>query len=314
MSLYESSEMAIISSFDEFIKKGIYIPSNVDLENTKAVRLYRDYIGTVNSIKPKEYLSKDFDVVDRKDVINISYEAIRRIFGKDLLDEFREFMSTVRLNDGKTILDGVSLRLVNRYNENDIIRVTEVSSIDLSCSAFSIVHEFIHYYISKYNISIERKKYYEEILSIYGEIIAAKLCEEYFGNSIEKKCDETRLEGVNWHYFVHPAEIDEVRKQLRLHPEFKEVVFQSVPWLKNNSEFLKEENYRKQLADSYGMGYLYARYLSLLASGDSDKVNGKVSDVLSGELGLQDMLNYFGINTKNRTMYDEVNKHIRTLK
>lgn len=316
MALYDNCEYGLIKSFDECVKSGVYVSGNIDLNSGYANSEYKKYIGAVKDINPREYFCDSFDYVDSEKVFDICLYIVCKLFNDELniVYDFANFVSTINVSHDRSFLNGVALNIANKLDPSKTILITDIASDNLTCSPIGIVHEFVHYYCRKHKIGIERKKYYEEILSIYGELYTAEILDKEFSFGVAKKSDDTRLETIKWHYFDHPEEINQLKEIIRLMPSSRKIIAEQCPWILSEKEFKKEENYRTQLADSYGIGYLFARYLRLLSLTDEDKVQSKVSDALKGNISLGEMLGYFDIQCKNKSMYEDVKTHIKSLR
>ena len=170
-----------------------------------------------------------------------------------------------------------------------------------------------------------KKRYYEEVLSIYVEKRATELLSQIlFNPRLQQMISETRLEAIAWHYDTHEKEIKEflqevetVKKVAKIHPlgALQLMSFeQQIPWIKNAETLRVAEQYRKNLAASYGLGYLYSEALMARYKDDELRTNVKIGETLKGDLSLQGLLDYFGINANNDEVYKIVDKSLEKVR
>lgn len=238
-----------------------------------------------------------------------------------LLNEVNEFFSRRQISDRETIIDGCCLVYKNLEN-NTLESIIDLPNDDNLSSIITMVHEFIHFHIFKHNISLEKKFYYEEILSIYAEKVAAKfIAEMNFQKDFERKIEQTRLECIKWHYIDRIEEENMVKALYQraktnhvfnlMDKLFIQEAEKNLPWLKNPEDTIAHDLYQKALAESYGFGYIYGEALSYYDSIDPMTTKNKVKETLNGRITIQNLLNYYDISMNKKTIEiakEKVNK------
>lgn len=323
MDLYNKEENDIIASFEREVKSGRIDPENYDIQSGKAKSRYLAYIDRVAAFKPVEYKTSDFNDIEQNELITISIFIIKEIFGNTPIDdELVEFFQNMTTSGSNEVLNGLTVTYLNPGSE-ETHYLTEIPSANKTGCIVTIVHEFIHFHCNKKHIDYNKKRYYEEILSIYAEKIAAMIVTAINSEpNFIRMIEETRLEGIVWHYKVHPEELDWIVRtyqQAKKSPNLQDRMFankleQNAPWLKSPVAIKNALSYKKNLADSYGIGYLYSESLLRRFLDDKDITEDKIRKVLTGEERLQDVLTYFGINAKSPEVYSAVDEKIQTLR
>ena len=270
-TLFENTEINLMRSYYDKVQQGIYLKDNPDLSTRRSNDNYNSFIEEVITLQPKEFFQKDFRRIDQVEMI--SFEIIMQIFGysKEISDEIMEYFSKCNISNDNSILSGICLSVSNtKTQEKETI--VEIPSADNLSSIISIIHEFIHYHIDKFHIDLNKKYYYEEILSIYAEKFATDyLMKLRIQPDLEKKIEQTRLEGIKWHYDENPQDEKELMAMYRgalltskFNPAAREFVMRvetNIPWLKSQKDAIAHDLYRTALAQSYGFGYLYGESL-----------------------------------------------------
>lgn len=324
MSLYEKLENNLIEFFMKDVKEHKINPENTDLLSPVAQVKYQKYIRTLADYHPHEYKNYEFKKMPSQEVLKLFIYIIQKIFNSPSInEEIKEYISTLACSGSDESLNGVALSC-QIEGQKDMKRITQISSLDRTCSIISLVHEFIHFHTSKIKMDFNKKRYYEEILSIYAEKLATRMLSYYeIEADLIRKIEETRMDSIVWHNIEHPKEISyvissyETTKFLPKDAEanyYISLLEENLPWIKTAATITGARQYKKNIADSYGIGALYAESLLRCQIEDVSTTTLKVKKVLFGEEKLQDMLDYFGINASSSKTYENVNQLINTLK
>ena len=182
-----------------------------------------------------------------------------------------------------------------------------------------------HYYLNKIGINYNKKRYYEEIMAILAEKIAAQVvqlhaCERDFYD----KMTEHRLETITWHYNLHLpemecllSEVSKLEKRAKTDPFARmqlEGLKLQLPLLRTGKGVSAIRGYYQNLADGYGIGFLYSESLLAKYLDDEKAFHTQLAKVTGHEIGLQQMLNYYGINASSNEVYDRVNTRLEEIK
>ena len=168
---YEDYELALIHSFGQEVDSGIIRLDNVDTQSNKARTKYNRYINSIINIKPKEYLTTEFENLGQSSVIDMALEIIIKIFGQDAIPYAYDYFKILVPSGKMEVLNGISLTIQDQL-DGSLIEQVEIPDFDTSSNIVTIVHEFAHYYLNKINVNYNKKRYYEEIISILCEKIA----------------------------------------------------------------------------------------------------------------------------------------------
>ena len=168
-----------------------------------------------------------------------------------------------KLSNDNEILSGINLTFRDEVT-NKIECFVEVPSFNNTSSVVSLVHEFIHFHMAHKEIDLNKKYYYTEIFSILAEKIAANKVEELLKcQDMVKKIENTRLNGIVWHYkdrFEEMTALQKIYNQAKkgfVPPSTSiEEMEKECPWLKGGSIKESYNIYRDNLAYSYGFGYI----------------------------------------------------------
>ena len=311
-TLYSKSEKNIVQSFMNDLKTRKYIPEPVEFKSNKAKKLYDSFIDLTVSSKPKIYHQNDFIKFSYEDITNIFLYTVYNILGqsKEVNEAIKEFFESIKISNDEEIFSGVNLNIVHKET-GKIKRIIEVPSINNTSSIVSLIHEFIHMYISKKNMSIQKKYYYNEILSIYAEKVATDIIEKNImeENNFTKKIENTRLEGISWHYKDRIDELELAQKSFNLtknssnpNKNFLIELISSYPWLIDTNLKNAYLLYYSNLAYSYGFGYIYAEALFNKYLEDNNKTSSKVKDTLNGNIKMDELFNYYKIGINQPTI------------
>lgn len=297
------NEFLTVYSFSKQVEDGVYSIDNVDLRNPNSKNKYNKFISMITKKNPKNYTMKYFENMDTIDVFRYAMVILAYITGNDnrILEEFEEFTKTLIVKPHDEVLNGYSYKRTNLLDNTTSYEVI-VPSITNVSAIVCLLHEFTHYHFQKNNME-EKKSYYDEILSILFEKLAGDLIEKLnLSKNVSQKIENVRLDCIKFHYTIQKSGIQDMKK------------YASV--LKNEStEYMKKftrdyENYYTKLAQSYGLGYLYAESLYVLYKTDEFTFHKKIREIFNGDLSLQEMLDYYNINAGNEEVYNNARKRI----
>ena len=174
--------------------------------------------------------------------------------------------------------------------------------------------------MSHKEINLNKKYYYTEIFSILGEKIAANKVEELIKcQDMVRKIENTRLNGIVWHYkdrFEEMTALQKIYNQAKkgfVPPSTSiEEMEKECPWLKGGSIKESYNIYRDNLAYSYGFGYIYAENLYKKYIEDQEKTTYDINKVLNGENKINSLLSNYniGINQQSITVAKQKIKSI----
>lgn len=311
-TLFEDAEISLAKCFMEQVNNKKYILQPTELKSNKTQRMYNSFIDYVKESKPQTYYQSDFIQLSEKDVIDIFANTILTLLGSNnqIIEEIKEFLSILTVSNDNEILSGIKLTIENRKT-GEKQETIEVPSISNTSSIVSLVHEFIHFHISKNNINLNKKYYYEEIFSIYAEKVATYYVEKLLNQqeNLEKKIENTRLDGIVWHYKGRLEEIRDLQKLYNngkrnnsLNPEMIREIERTCPWINNSKLREAYFNYRDNLAYSYGFGYLYGESLFKRFVEDEEKTTYDINKVLRGESQIEKLFSDYNIGINQPTI------------
>lgn len=287
-------------------RSGIYIPGNPDLMVPRAKDRYDSVIKYIDGKNPREYFISDFSSQKMEDNLEYVYYIACSILGEsdELFEIFKDFVDNLCINDSKSILDGYCYKTIdpNKPSQYMIEIPSETSISSIACA----LHEFIHFYLLKHNIAFP-KAYYEEILSILFEKIAADFVEQDLKEKdYIRKIESSRLDCIRYHNVNKKEELEAMRLFLQLVRQY------SKNWQEHEQRMLLDyEAYHDKLAHSYGLGYIYAENLFLLYKNDKKTFIEVMKKIFSGEVTLQEALDDFNITTANKVVFDNAKIKIK---
>lgn len=323
---YQDYERGIFNTYSNNIKKGTVDSRIRDLESSKAESMYKDYIKKVIALEPRTFLCASTPHITRQEFYEISIFLVCKIFGEKYIEEFATLLTDYLFTNGsEQILDGISLEIINNDNPNEIIRRVEIPNYDYASSIIALLHEFVHYHFQLKEKNEMKVKYYNEILSIYVEKRATELLSKLLNApNLEQIISETRLETISWHYDVHEKEIQELIKIVPILKKSAQIDFKSrilleqikkeCSWALSSNETRLYNLYRKALAASYGLGYLYSSSLIDKYKEDEKIMDTKFNEILNCDIEIQELLKYYGISAGNIKTYKPVEKTLEKIK
>lgn len=325
-NLINNTHNDIIMYYQEQCNLGIYEKENIDLNNPIAEGLYNHYIDNICSSNALEFFKNDFAPKETKEITDKTVQIICYIFGEDnfILNEIKNFFQSLIVTPTDLVMDGLCLKGNLKENTNTPYYAVKIPPLTDESVIICLVHEFIHYHCLNNNIDMNRKKYYEEILSIYGEKMALYLLEKESNTTdLTRKIENIRLGTIKWHYIDHIAEIEQIKNfyqylcKMNSIPhsgveESKKEFENNYPWVKSKKGIETFELYDKIKRESYGIGYLYSENLFQKYLNDKKQLS-KMQSVLKGNTYLQDLLNYYNIIADNKDIYIPVEQKIKRL-
>ena len=213
-TLFSRAENDLAKTFMSDVKNKRFIQKPNELNSNKSKRLYDSFIDLTINSKPKEYYQSDFTQLTKDEVIELFVFIVLNIFGntEEINREMEHFFKRIQLSNDNEILSGVNLTFRDEIT-NKIECIVEVPSFNNTSSVVSLVHEFIHFHMAHKEIDYNKKFYYTEIFSILAEKIAANTIEKYLkSQDLVKKIENTRLEGIVWHYKDKSEEMTALQK------------------------------------------------------------------------------------------------------
>ena len=320
-TLFSRSENDLAKTFMEDVKSKRMIQKPNELNSNKSRHLYDSFIDLTIKSEPKEYFQNDFTMLTRNEIIELFVYTVLTIFGntEEINREMENFFERIQLSNDNEILSGINLTFRDEVT-NKIECFVEVPSFNNTSSVVSLVHEFIHFHMAHKEIDLNKKYYYTEIFSILAEKIAANKVEELLKcQDMVKKIENTRLNGIVWHYkdrFEEMTALQKIYNQAKkgfVPPSTSiEEMEKECPWLKGGSIKESYNIYRDNLAYSYGFGYIYAENLYKKYIEDQEKTTYDINKVLNGDERIDSLLkNYnIGINQQSITVAKQKVKSI----
>lgn len=316
-------ENTLIESFIFQVKNGKYESKVEILKDPNAKALYDEYINSVIALNPKEYKMKDVIQLSEREFTTLLLEVINRIYGNNYMLDFNDVLEhKIVTNNSDDIFDGVNYNVFEKDGVTKVGSYIVVPNFTHISSIVTLLHEFTHYIVNKYNVSLNGKYYYNELLSIYVEKRVLEIMKEIRIKNSNKEIESTRLESIKWHYKDHKEEVGAVRdiaNNLKRAAQYDVVAKQQLedlygdfPSLRDNFKYVF--NYYNNLAASYGIGYLYSESLLNKYKEDNKKMDELFNDIIKGNKKIEEVLTYYGISVNNQDVYDTVNKKIRLLK
>lgn len=320
-TLFSRSENDLAKTFMEDVKSKRMIQKPTELNSNKSRHLYDSFIDLTIKSEPKEYFQNDFTMLTRNEIIELFVYTVLTIFGntEEINREMENFFERIQLSNDNEILSGINLTFRDEVT-NKIECFVEVPSFNNTSSVVSLVHEFIHFHMAHKEIDLNKKYYYTEIFSILAEKIAANKVEELLKcQDMVKKIENTRLNGIVWHYkdrFEEMTALQKIYNQAKkgfIPPSTSiEEMEKECPWLKGGSIKESYNIYRDNLAYSYGFGYIYAENLYKKYIEDQEKTTYDINKVLNGENKINSLLSNYniGINQQSITVAKQKVKSI----
>ncbi len=321
---YSDYELDLVYSFGEEVASGKIMLENVDTQSNKARTKYNRYIKSITETHPREYLASEFDYLGKNYVFEKAFEIIISIFGPESVTHALNYFQLLIPTGAKEVLNGVNIT-IRDTRDGSIEEAVEIPDFETSSNIVTIVHEFAHYYFNKIGVNYNKKRYYEEIIAIFAEKIAAKTvelhtCERDFYD----RMTEHRLETIAWHYGQHQSETDmfinelvKLQKEAKTNPIARmqlETLAIQVPMIKTAKGISAIKGYYQNLADGYGIGFLYSESLLAKFLEDEKTFHSQLTRVTTQEIGLQQLLNYYGINASNNEVYERANTRIEQIR
>ena len=312
---YSDYEVALVDAYLNDVRRGKINPVNTDLQSNNARNSYNGYLNGIIRLQPKEFLVTDFETVDFSIFRDLCIEIVALVFGEEFIEDFVLYFQTIRQNGSKEFLDGIVISYGMEGTDEVIGRETEIPNISCLGCIVTVMHEFVHFLASKYKMDFNKKRYYEEILSILVEKITADYLTHCTSDKeVSRKVNLTRLESIKFHY----ENLTQIEQVFELYNSQKKqgdnllslaLLERKFPFFKNRRSI----NYWRNLADSYGMGFLYSESLFSIFYSDPKELLIGLRKTLKGDLELRKFLSRYQINANNDEVYEKANLRIKTL-
>ena len=321
---YENYEMALIGSFGEEVEKGIVKPENTDIQGNNAQTKYNRYLTNITNLKPREYQTSEFETIGKKDIFEKAFTIIVSIFGDKCIPIALEYFKHLVPSGAKEALDGISLTIIDKRDGSEK-KIVEVPDFETSSNIVTIVHEFVHYYLNKLAVDFNKKRYYEEIIPILCEKIASQIVELHNQEKdFYNKITEHRLEGISWHYNSNLTSMNSlINEHEKLKRQASKDMFarmqllsfeQQMPFFKTAKGISILKGYYTNMADGYGIGFLYSESLLLKFLDDNHTFQLQLAKLTEKDQSIQELLTYYGIHARNNEVYDLANERIEQIR
>ena len=317
--MQDEIEKANMMFFAEQAKKGIYIDKIIDLNEKRKKEAYNGYINSIIKANPKEYFIDNKANITINDFTKLSAVFIYEIFGEKYLKDYMELITSKRIitNGSKSILDGVNYVIGSTIDSNFRESGICIPDVHHVSSIITLMHEFSHYLCDKYNYNFNKKYYYGEILSIYAEKRAIEVAEKMFhDNEFKQIVEESRLEGIKWHYTEQKQIVDFLKfmyYNLPVDMNESSDLYTMNPLMANPSDAEYVFKFYEQFAASYGIGYLYSESLIAKRKDDNKKIDNFIDQTIKGEKSLDELLKYFGISMGNNEVFQIADDKIKSI-
>lgn len=303
----ESVEIEIdkIHSFSYKINNDLISKDNVDLCNQKALERYNKFIKLIINKPIIMYTQEHFNKIKYEECILIFKNIIYDLLGnnKYINTILKNFISIIEINNSQDPLDGTVLQYEIINNENIVNKKYRViiPGCNTTGSIVCLVHEFIHYISFIQGISINKKPYYYEILSIFAEKYATRYLKGQGRDTEESKIDSIRLSNLKYQNTTIKKQIDDYRLLAQREND------------ENMYNFYKEYRiFYKLLSESYGLGYLYSTtMLELYLNDNSFKID--FNRLFNKDITLQELLDKYSINMDNKDVIELSKRRIRQI-
>lgn len=304
----EFSEVTVSYYFAKEVEQGKETYHNADLEHYKAQERYNrftNFLADDKKCRPVQYLMMDFSEDETDNIYSVAREIIKKILGNDIrIDNlFNEFLSLVVLNNSQEVLDGGVYRtgIFDKLGDYFVLLPSNTNISAIIC----IVHEFIHYFLRINNLQ-SKKFYYGEILSILMEKIASAIVQNMgIDPQMIHKIENVRIDSLKYHYTEQKDYLKFVSRFANRFPIYEQQYSE-----KMCSDY---RLYYQLLAQSYGIGYLYAESLFCLYQENSQQFKQTIKEMIYGEKSLQEVLDYHNINANNKDVYERAKQKIRLM-
>lgn len=321
---YENYEIALINSFGQDVEQGIINPENTDVQGNNAKNKYNRYISSITNLKPREYLTSDFEELDKKYIFEKAFSIIIYIFGNKIVPEALEYFKLLVPSGAPEALNSLCLTVEDKIT-GKTNTVIEIPDFKTSSNIVAIVLEFSHYYLNKKGVDFNKKRYYEEVIAILCEKIASQIvelhtCEKDFYD----KMTEHRLETIAWHYNEQLGHMNgliegytRLERRAKTDPLSRfqmQSISSQLPLLRTTKGISAIKGYYQNMADGFGIGFLYSESLLAKFLDDNISFQNQLDRLINKEQSLQELLTYYDINAKNNDVYELANKRIKEIK
>lgn len=298
--IYTQNNMLAAHSYSNDLDDNIYIKDNIDLDNQKALERYNKFIKLIISRNPIEYKIDKFEQISEKECIDTFKEIIYKIFinNSEIDNIIYNFIDNIIITDRDEPLNGQVVQMLNTET-NEIKYKVRIPNIKNTGGIVCLSHEFMHYYSCINNLDYNKKMYYKELLSILAEKYASYYLEGKGSTNIIKMINSIRFSVIKFYYKDRVEDIEFLRKKadkfnnpyaFRLYHEYK--------------------TYNKVIGEAYGLGFIYSEILFNLIINDNNFIN-ELNQVFNKNTTIQELLDCYIINMKNKEVLEESKKQLR---
>lgn len=225
---------------------------------------------------------------------------LQEVFGKDFTQEYLKFLERAKFvpNARSNIYSTANAR---KHNRVDKIEIPVITTID---DASTQLHEFMHYLRYTKNPKMCSSLLYNELPSIFIEMLHSYYSDIHFANSKN--------------YSAMLSTIDaRIAIDVRLKKSFRDLSY--VYCMGNNPppELAKEhERYISETLTicKYFLSTVYAFNLLMMYQEDEKNLRRRFKAIGTGGLTIDQLLKYYNINLRNEEVVDNIVNYIRVRK
>ncbi len=290
-----------------YVKKGIYTPNTIELKNKLSNDRHNNFIDEILRSKPREYTIEDFELINDNEIIEIFSKLVFMIFGFNttIEDDLKYFIYNfeIRKSQFNSPLDG-ALKIIE-YPNMEVKYKTYIPNLNTVSSIICLLHEFAHFVVRKHNLNFNNKYYYEEIMSILFEKIGIEILNnEGIGKGIQQKIENVRISSIYYHYKIKILEYNSLFRILRNDKDNAKEI----------EKIIKEIIlFETALSNAYSFGYIYSENLLQKFIEDPELVKFKLQNILFENITLQQVLDYYDINIKNKSTVECAKRKVRKM-
>ena len=231
-----------------------------------------------------------YDEIIYRSVVIVKYLLGDAVSQKELMDA----VSIVMKSDRENVMDGFCVDVMEETEEKKLEHHNYllIPGMNKTSSIVCLVHELMHYFERKQRVVTYTNFRYNETMSQLGEVISSGLLDkEGLEHDLLYRIRGLRLDAIK---FQQEALID-VEKQLKM-----------CPMIKLDPEFKNINAYENSRDYAYLVGFinqviLFNRYLD-----DEKTLLKKLNAIYKGNMSIDDLVNYYGIDIKKRDVTEEV--------
>jgi hypothetical protein len=253
-----------------------------------------EYIRTV-SLDFKPFIV-DIEVdtaIMTQSILNFLHE----VFGKDFTQEYLKFLERAIFvpNARSEIISSNNSR---KHNRVDKIEIPIITTID---DAATQLHEFMHYLRYTKNPKMCNNLLYNELPSIFIEMLYSYYCDMHFANS---KNYSAMLSSIDTRIAV----------DVRLKKSFRDLSY--VYFVGNNPSPELAKEHERYITETlklckYFLSTVYAFNLLMMYQEDEKNLRKRFKAIGTGGLTIDQLLKYYNINLCNEEVVDNIVSYIR---